>query len=105
MFLLAAVIFVMLGLLNEIWGWSLPRQVLTGTILATTAEFFTGCLVNLHLGWNIWDYSDNWGNILGQICPAYTLAWIPLAAAAIVLDDILRWRFFGKQRPHYLSFL
>ena len=35
----------------------------------TTVEYFTGVLVNLRLGWNIWNYADWPLNVLGQICP------------------------------------
>ena len=41
------------------------------------------------------------GNLLGQICPQFALLWVALSALAIVLDDIIRWRFFGEDKPHY----
>lgn len=34
----------------------------------TTVEYFTGVLVNLRLGWNVWNYADRPLNVLGQIC-------------------------------------
>ena len=102
MFVLAAVLFLIIGGLNEIWtGWKLIPQAVTGAIIATVAELVTGCIVNIWLGLNIWDYSDMPGNLLGQICPQFTLLWIVLSALAIVLDDIIRWRFFGEDKPHY----
>ena len=72
-----------------------------GAVIATLAEFFTGCVVNLWLGWNVWDYSDMWGNVLGQICPAFSLLWVFMSAVAIVLADVIRWKFFGEEKPHY----
>ena len=102
MFVLAAVLFLIIGGLNEIWtGWKLIPQTVTGAIIATVAELVTGCIVNIWLGWGIWDYSDMPGNLLGQICPQFALLWIVLSALAIVLDDIIRWRFFGEDKPHY----
>ena len=56
MFVLAAILFVLIGLLNEIWtSWRLFPQAVAGAIIATAAELVTGCIVNLWLGWGIWD--------------------------------------------------
>ena len=103
MLVLAAVVFIIVGLLNEVWSWqtSLALQVAAGTALATALEFITGCIVNLCLGWGVWDYSDMPGNLMGQICPQYTLLWAALVLVAILLDDYIRWRFFGEEKPHY----
>ena len=48
---------------------------LAGALVITFYEFFVGVLVNLKLGWQVWDYSALPGNILGQICPAFTAIW------------------------------
>ena len=99
---LAAFLFIVIGGLNEIWtSWRLIPQAVAGAIIATAAEFAVGCVVNLWLGWGIWDYSDMPGNLMGQICPQFALLWVALSALAIVLDDVIRWRFFGEERPHY----
>lgn len=103
MLLLAGVVFIILGLLNEIWDWndSLIKQVFAGTIISTVLEFITGCIVNLGFGWNIWDYSNIPGNILGQICPPFTILWAIISLIAIILDDVIRWKFFGEEEPRY----
>lgn len=103
MLVLAAVVFIIVGLLNEVWSWqtSLALQVAAGMALATALEFITGCIVNLWLGWDVWDYSDMPGNLMGQICPQYTLLWAALVLVAILLDDYIRWRFFEEEKPHY----
>ncbi len=103
MLLLAGILFIIIGLLNEIWSWNLKfrYQVLISTAIATTLELFTGLIVNICLGWNIWDYSNIPLNFLGQICLPYTFLWIALSAVAIILDDVLRWKFFGEEKPHY----
>lgn len=100
---LAGLIFISIGLLNEIWSWdtSIILQILTGTVIATIGEFITGCIVNLWLGWDVWDYSDMWGNILGQICPAFIALWIPISLLSIVIDDVIRWKFFNEEKPRY----
>lgn len=103
MLLLAGVVFIILGLLNEIWDWndSLIKQVAVGTIISTVFEFITGCVVNLWLGWNVWDYTGISGNILGQICFPFTILWAVISLVAIVIDDVIRWKFFGEEEPRY----
>lgn len=103
MFVLGGMCFVHLGLINEVIPWEMPlwQQALIGVCIITALEFLTGCIVNLWLGWNVWDYSSMPGNILGQICPQYFLLWIPVSTAAIVLDDWIRYWRFGEDRPHY----
>ena len=118
MFILGGGGFVILGLLNEYripWHWCLLRQAVVGAMVITVLEFITGCIVNLWLGWGVWDYSDLPFNILGQVCLYYFLLWIPLCMAGIVLDDWIRYlvymalhRLFPKmkerERPHYRLF-
>ena len=101
MFVMAAVVFIILGLMNEVWSWNLLTQTIAGTALATAAELVTGCIVNLWLGWDVWDYSHLPGNFMGQICPQFTLLWVVIVVVAIVLDDVIRWRFFGEEKPRY----
>lgn len=59
MAVLGAVCFIILGLINEILNWDIPLllQMFLGCVIITVLEFITGCIVNLWLGWNIWDYS------------------------------------------------
>ena len=103
MFLLGGTCFLALGLINEVIPWEMPLwiQVLIGACMVTALEFVTGCVVNLWLGWGVWDYSGLPGNILGQICPQYFLLWLPVSLVGIVLDDWLRYILWGEERPHY----
>ena len=106
MVVLGGICFVAVGLLNEVIPWEMPlvAQMLCGCIIITTLEFITGYIVNIRLGWAVWDYSDRWGNLLGQICPLYSFYWFLLSAVAIVLDDYLRYKWFGEQKPIYRLF-
>lgn len=103
MFLLGGICFLAIGLINEVIPWGMPLwiQVLIGACIVTALEFMTGCIVNLWLGWGIWDYSGLPGNILGQICPQYVLLWLPVSLAGIVLDDWLRYFLWNEERPKY----
>lgn len=103
MFALGGLCFIGLGLINEVLPWDMPlwQQILLGAALITLLEFLTGCVVNLWLGWGIWNYSNMQGNILGQICPQYFVLWIPVSLVGIALDDCLRYKKWGEERPHY----
>lgn len=103
MFVLGGICFVCLGLINELLPWQMPlaKQMLIGTAIITYFEFTTGCVVNIWLGWRIWDYSNIPGNILGQICPIFSLLWFWISGAGILLDDWLRYLLFHEERPHY----
>ena len=52
-------------------------------------EFFTGYLVNIILGWHIWDYSALPLNVMGQVCPLFSLFWLLLSLPALSLCDKL----------------
>ena len=56
-------------------GTPLVLGALAGALVITAYEFFVGIIVNLKFGWGVWDYSALPGNILGQICPAFTAIW------------------------------
>lgn len=103
MFALGGLCFVCLGLINEVIPWIIPlwRQVVIGACVITALEFLTGCVVNLWLEWDVWDYSQLPGNVLDQVCPQYFILWLPVSLAGIILDDWLRFWLFGEERPHY----
>ena len=65
--------------------WRRWQKCLAAGALITTVEFLTGVLVNLRLGWNVWDYSDRRFHLLGQICPLYTFLWTALSAPVLYL--------------------
>ena len=106
MFLLAGLLCVSVGMLNDRLPWSLGfiPQVLIGAAMVTALEFVVGCIVNLWLGWGVWDYSHLPGDILGQICPQYSLLWMPLVAVLILRDDLILWLGFNGDKPHYTLF-
>ena len=57
----------------------LPLRALAGTIVIVLFEFAVGLVVNTWFEWNIWDYSDVPGNIIGLICPQFSAAWFLLS--------------------------
>lgn len=106
MFVVGGLCFILIGLINETLSWetALWKQMLIGGTVITVVEFVTGCVVNLWLGWNIWDYSQLPLNILGQICMPFYFVWVLLSLVGIVLDDMIRWKCFGEDKPRYKIF-
>lgn len=103
MFILGGICFICIGLINEVLPWNTPLilQMIIGGLIITILEFITGCIVNLWLGWNIWDYSQLPLNLWGQISLISSIVWCVLSLIGIWLDDYLRWKFFGEDKPHY----
>lgn len=94
---------VLIGLLDEFPGklkLKLWQQCILGTLIILTVEFVSGVILNLWLKLRIWDYSNSWGNIKGQVCVAYGFLWFLLTPFAIWLDDFLRWKLFGEEKPY-----
>lgn len=94
MWILGGVCFVLIGKLDE-WQHhtQLWRQAVQGAVIVTVLEFLVRCIVNLWLGWNVWDYSDMPLNLIGQICLPFSLAWVVLSVVAVKLENFMH-RFF-----------
>lgn len=106
MFILGGICFICLGLINEVLPWNMPlyQQMLIGASIITVLEFITGCVVNLALGWHIWDYSNLPFNLFGQICLQFSALWFFVSLLGIILDDYIRWIFFCEEKPRYRIF-
>lgn len=68
-------------------------RCLKGATLITAVEFLVGCLVNRLLKWQVLDYSNSFGNLLGQVCPLYSLLWFFLCIPVYRLTGSLRQLF------------
>lgn len=106
MFIVGGLCFLLVGWINKFFSWDLAlwKQMLIGGAIITAVEFVSGCIINLWLGWNVWDYSHVPLNILGQVCLPFYFAWVGLSLIAIILDDIIRWLFFNEEKPRYKIF-
>lgn len=83
-------------------GRNLPLlwQCLAGSVLITAIEFCAGCIVNLLLGWNVWDYSTLHFHLMGQICLAFSVVWFFLCIPGIGLCRLLHVLLFDA--PEHL---
>ena len=97
MFLAGGACFLLIGLLGRarprLPGVLLPAA---GAVIITMVELAVGMTVNRE--WAVWDYRDRWGNFCGQICPLFTILWIPVSRAALELYDFLEPRL-DRDRP------
>ena len=53
-------------------------------------EFIVGCIVNRGLNLNVWDYSTQKFNLLGQICPLFSTIWFLICIPAVYLSYLLK---------------
>lgn len=60
-------------------------RALLGAGFITAVEFVAGCILNLWLGWNVWDYSDMPYHLLGQICLPFFILWFLLCIPVCLL--------------------
>ena len=106
MFIVGGISFFLIGCINNYIDWNMPigKQMAIGALIVTCIEFISGFIINIILGWNVWDYSNMPLNVLGQICLPFTLIWFLVSFFAIVLDDYLRYWLFGEEKPHYRLF-
>jgi uncharacterized membrane protein len=58
------------------------KKCLAGSLIITLAELVVGFIVNILLGWMVWDYSTIKFNFHGQVCLLYSALWFLLCIPA-----------------------
>ena len=82
--------FVLFSIVSErLRGKNILVKAAVCGLGVTAIEFVFGVIFNLWLKMNVWDYSYMPLNILGQICPVFTLMWVGLAIAFLPFADAL----------------
>ena len=106
MFFAGGICFLTIGSVRYLLGESSAfiSQMIVCGILITLIEFCIGLIVNRTLGLNVWDYSKEQYNLLGQVCLFYSNLWFLLSAPIILLHDLLKALFLGIPLPHYRIF-
>ena len=100
-FLMGGTAILIVSGLNEGYDWDMPvwYQMLLSSLFITAMEYVIG--INFNTDYHIWDYRGLWLNVDGQICLGYSLLWGLLGLVGILLDDFIRWVFFGEEKPRY----
>jgi hypothetical protein len=102
MFVLAGFIGVLIGSINEYISWEVPfwRQCVEGMVLSVMGEAAVGAIVNIKLGLNVWHY-EVLPFFWGQCSVPFAVAWLFLSGICIIIDDYIRWKWFGEEEPYY----
>lgn len=79
--------------INKTGSLNIFLKCLVGAIVITSIELAFGLVVNIRLGWNVWDYSDKPFNLLGQICPYFSIGWFFISILGFGLCDVISKRF------------
>lgn len=80
-------------------GENIFKKCLYGAVVITTMEFIAGCIVNLWLDWEVWDYSNLFMNVLGQICLPFTIIWYGISFFAVWLCKFMNKQFGVNIQP------
>ena len=100
MFIVGGICGVLIGLINDNTSdMPLLPQCVLGTVIITVIELLTGLFLNVYLGLNVWDYSNQPFNFMGQICPQFCIIWCILSILVIRIDDWLKEKVL-KRRLH-----
>ena len=85
MCLVGGLCFLLLGKLPRCQ--LLPRSLM-GASVVTGVELVSGLVINEGLGLQVWDYSAQPFNFMGQVCLGFFFLWIFVSAGAMYLWDI-----------------
>ncbi|ADD68258.1 metal dependent phosphohydrolase [Denitrovibrio acetiphilus DSM 12809] len=72
---------VLMSAVNIMSDFSLPAKALVYLLVTTLFELGSGFASNLFSSVRLWDYSDEWLNYKGYICPKFSIYWVFLAFA------------------------
>ena len=99
MFLAGGFSLVLVGHLEHVEPKLPPAaRAVAGAGIITAVELAAGLAVNRDYG--VWDYRQQPGNFLGQICPLFTFLWIPVSLLALGLYEVLQQRVDRLSRAY-----
>ncbi|MBE6639167.1 MAG: hypothetical protein E7616_06905 [Ruminococcaceae bacterium] len=77
----------------------LPYQILWKMVLCgigiTVVEGVSGFFLNMLFQLNVWDYSELFLNLFGQVCLLFTFIWVLLSYPGMKLCSFLRRHIFS----------
>ncbi len=93
MVLTGGAVLALINLVNKSKHINLFYRCVIGAVIITSLELAVGMLVNIRLGWGVWDYSDKPFNFLGQICLQFFACWFLLSIPAFKVCDLIDKKF------------
>lgn len=93
MLLAGGTVMTLFCLINKTESMNIFLKCFVGSLVITSIELAFGLVVNIRMGWNVWDYSDKPLNILGQICPYFSIGWFFISILGFTFCDVISKRF------------
>ncbi len=90
MSLTGGICLLLIYLMNFNINAGLLVKSIAAAVIITVAELAVGMIVNVALGWHVWDYSALPLNFKGQICVLYSFFWFIMSIPLIKLCDLLK---------------
>ena len=97
MFFVGGACFNLMGRIHTFCRKRLFQRCTLCALAVTLVEFFSGCLFNLKMKMNVWDYSGMFLNIKGQVCLLYSVLWGFLSLIAAPVYSRCRTRLAGGE--------
>lgn len=94
MVITGGICFLVIYRLSELERNIVVKSIM-GALAITAIELTVGVVVNIIFGLGVWDYSEVPLNLLGQICPIYTLLWFLLCIPGMHMCRELRKKLTG----------
>ena len=90
MMIAGGICFLLFSLVSQAMGRkSIFLKAAVCALCVTAVEFLFGLVFNLWLGMGVWDYSGMPLNLMGQVCPTFTLLWAGVAFVFLPFVDAL----------------
>ena len=80
MMLAGGICFVLFSVIaKRMKGSNIFLKCAVAAISVTAVEFVFGVIFNLFFKMDVWDYSEMPFNLMGQVCPTFTVLWFALS--------------------------
>ena len=75
---------------------SVWKKWILGAAVILAIEFVAGIILNVILGWQVWDYSEYRFHLYGQICLRFAMYWLALCIPGNALCCLVRKKVFSR---------
>ena len=90
MMIAGGICFTMFAVISRLLkGRNIFIKAAVCALVVTAIELIFGLIFNIWLELNVWDYSNQPYNLLGQICPLFSLMWGMVALITLPLADVI----------------
>ena len=102
--IVGGICFLLFDKINEYIPWNLDiiLQGIIGSFIVTTFELIIGVSLKYFNLNPMWDYSMEWMNYKGVICPLFSFLWVGLSIVGIIVADCINYYLlWNGDRPSY----